>query len=140
MNAPTHAAMRTFWATNPEGGYTCSDCGRVDSKAYVQPQHPFYADWQAGIARCCDCISARNRNAKAARKAALDAEPRCEVARCRRRGAWKLGGVLLCGGHTKRAKAGHAKVAASMGGLALFIPVDYDRTSILFWASAKEEV
>lgn len=77
--------------------------------------------------------------AKAARKADLDAEPRCEVARCHRRGAWKLGGVLLCGGHTKRAKAGHAKVAASMGGLALFIPVDYDRTSILFWASGQED-
>ena len=133
--APTSKQVLAFWATVPEGEYTCADCGRTDSKAYIQPQHPFFAEGRTDVARCADCISRRNDAARARRKVQLDSMPRCEIPMCKRRGLWKVGPqqVLLCGAHFKRAKRGYGKVQSG-NPFALFMPGPMDRDSILDYA------
>ncbi len=103
MKAPTPSQLSKWWDNQPSGDYTCTDCGKTDSKSFVQPQHPFFADGHNDVARCADCTSARNRVIDRDRKAELAALPRCEI--CNRRGAWKVGHehVLLCGHHKGKA-------------------------------------
>ena len=129
MKAPTARAMRAFWESQPEGDYTCADCGTVGPKTYIQPQHPYYARGAEGTALCADCINRHNRDGRAARKAELAAEPRCDV--CTRRGTVRTYGVLLCGAHLRNVSNAHDR---NMGfsGMALFMtPPAYSRETIL---------
>lgn len=101
---PTNRELLSWWDRQPRGQHTCSDCGKIDDAAYVQPQHPFYAQGREGMALCGDCIGAHHRAAAAKRKAQLAAEPRCEVGGCKRRGAVRARGALLCKAHFERAQ------------------------------------
>lgn len=133
MTAPTQRALRTFWESQPEGNYTCSDCGTVGPKAYIQPQHPYYAHGREGTALCSDCISRHNREITAARKAELAAAPRCTL--CKARGTARTYGVLLCGRHLANVKRAHGRTMAGVGGMALFMmPPDYSPEQIISMA------
>lgn len=82
---------------------------------------------------CVECYNAYVRARKAARRAQLDDLPRCEVASCTARGAWTVGHarVLLCGRHKERVRRAHLRECSQLGGLALFLPVDFTRDEIL---------
>ena len=135
MNRPTNRALIAWYATQPQtGDVTCTYCGTVGPVHHIQPQHPFYVEGREGVFRCMACHNAAIAGRRAERKAQLAAEPRCEVAGCRRRGNWRTGGVLLCGRHMKAAQREHTRIAASsgiFGGL-----MDYDRMDLLRWATA----
>jgi hypothetical protein len=142
IKAPTGPALTRWWQAIekqfPGKIWSCVDCEKSDRGAYVQPQHPFYlAPEPDGTprARCCDCTNARNRAADARRKAELAALPRCEIPGCRARGNWTTGGALICGRHLAKVKREHAKVCASIGGMALFMPITFGRDDVIRWAS-----
>lgn len=120
MKAPTNRQLSWWYEAQPSGTYTCTDCGHQDSKAYVQPQHPYFAEGKTGTALCAPCISLHHEAWKIARKKQLDAEPRCEL--CTRRGLWYVGQgrVLLCGAHKKKVDRAHNRLAVATGGLSLF--------------------
>lgn len=137
--APTNRELIAWWDAQGKGPFTCADCGRVDNGAYVQPQHPFYAEGVSGIARCGECISVRNRAAREKRKADLRAMARCEVPGCRRRGTNRVmaaGNPLICGPHLKRANAAVARAAG--GNLILGMETVSYATgpAVLRWAQA----
>lgn len=69
-SAPSSRAISRWYDQQPDGDYTCADCGKVGPKHYVQPQHPFYAEGRKDVARCSDCINQRNADARARNKAA----------------------------------------------------------------------
>lgn len=102
----TNKQLLTWWESlDHNKQYTCSDCGRIDSIAYVQPQHPFYADFE-GQALCGDCINKRNDNRRKERKEQLAKAPRCQVSGCKIRGTLKVGSynpVLMCRRHYNKA-------------------------------------
>lgn len=127
--------FQSWWEAQPQGPYACQDCGRVDSKSYVQPQ-------PEGGALCGPCIGKRNEAAREARKAQLAALPRCEVTGCKCRGNFRVAGVaLLCGRHLSAAKRSKARDLARLGdiaaGLAMFIPISYTREDILRMAQGE---
>jgi len=135
MNPPTTRRLNAWYAAQPRtGDATCTYCGTVGPVAYVQPQHPFYAEGREGVYRCTDCLNAANALRQAARRAQLAAAPRCEVPGCRRRGNWRAAGVLLCGRHLKTAQREHTRVAGGFGILGGLM--DYDRIDVLRWANA----
>jgi len=139
MRAPTNKQLLAWWSMQPQtGDATCTYCGKVGPVAYVQPQHPFYAEGREGAFRCTDCYNATVGRSRAQRKAELAAEPRCEVSGCRRRGNWRAAGVLLCGRHLKAAQREHTRVTGGFGILGGLM--DYDRSDVLRWANAVEEV
>ena len=130
---PTEKQLIAWWDTQQQtGDATCTYCGKVGSVHYVQPQHPYYAEGREGTYRCTDCVAKANVEARAARKAQLAAEPRCEVAGCSRRGSWRAMGVLLCGAHLKAAKREQARVAAPLGILGGLMT--FGRDDIIHWA------
>jgi len=142
MKAPTPTALSKWYDALPKGENTCAWCGKVGPSCYVQFQHPFWAEGKEGKdgkppARCTDCYNTQALASRAKRKAELAAEPRCEAPGCSRRGAWKSGGVLLCGAHLKAAKVGHARAASAFGPFALFASDWYDSGDILRWAMGK---
>ena len=131
MKAPTSGQLIKWWQAQPSGTYTCTDCGHQDDKAYVQPQHPYFAEGKTGTALCAPCISKHHEAWEIARKKQLDAEPRCEL--CNRRGAFRVGvaRVLLCGAHKRKAVQAHNRVAMASGGLSLFLsPASYSADDI----------
>ena len=89
---------------------------------------------------CADCEAATRELAKAvhgaygaARKADLNAQARCEVEPCNRRGVTLVGHskALLCGAHSKRAKAYHASIAGPF-----WMPAPADtKADVLNWAT-----
>ena len=93
------------------------------------------------VSYCADCETASRhldkpiREAyKAARKADLDAQARCEVETCSRRGVTLVGHskTLLCGAHSNRAKAYHAKTAGPF-----WMPAPADtKSTVLKWATS----
>lgn len=114
-----------WWEAQPEGEYTCTGCGRVDQKAYVQPQHPFYAHGIEGTALCGDCIGKHNQDLRNHRRDMLDAMPRCEVTGCKRRAVCTAAGVVqLCNAHFTRAER-------TVGGGGIFGPIIWTREIIL---------
>lgn len=123
--APSTRALSRWYDAQPDRDYKCTDCGRVGPKHYIQPQHPFYADGREDVARCSDCISRLNREARTRRRQQLASEPRCDVPACGKRGAWDVAGVLLCGAHKRRARDSYAMLGV-WGGVA-----PQDRASIL---------
>lgn len=125
---PSNTALNRWYRAQPRGNYTCRECGHVGPDWQVQPQHPYWG----GGARCTDCLNRAIYAARAARRAQLAAEPRCQVPGCRRRGSYKVGGggLLMCGAHLKRAQAGAARAA---GGL-FWVAWDADNAALLAWA------
>ena len=120
---PTDKTLSVFWASLPDGDYTCSFCGAVGPKAYVQPQHPYWARRynvpEDGAATCTDCHNQHYREGRERRKIKLAAEPRCEF--CQRRGTVHYGlkgatstPALLCGHHGAVAKR---RLAENIGGM-----------------------
>jgi hypothetical protein len=88
---------------------------------------------------CCDCYNQSVYEYRAKRKAELAAMPRCEVPDCRRRKTWTVaGGVGLCGQHKKIAERGHQARCAQIGGMALFLPINYNREEMLSLAQTAE--
>lgn len=160
--APTPAAHSRWWAATAPyvSEFTrCAWCGGEGSKHYTQPQHPFWAQKAPGgermeidayglaridgvvVASCAGCIDAHNRQAKADRKATLDAQARCEVDACKRRGAYTTYGTLVCGAHLKRIKVAHHKTMAGAGGIGLFLPPPrYTKADILRMARGNQAV
>jgi hypothetical protein len=72
---------------------------------------------------CLDCIRRDMAERQIARKAELDAMPRCEVPTCKRRGIYQVGHydkVLLCGRHLTKARATNEQQNAPLGFLAMF--------------------
>jgi hypothetical protein len=116
---------------------TCRDCGEEGDRAYIQPQCPRRKSdlptWQP-CALCGPCIGKINSRLDADRKAQLATMDRCEIDHCHRRGAWRVAGVLLCGAHKRKAQIGHARRAAGMGGLGLFMPTPCNRADVIAWA------
>lgn len=117
MNRPSQRALRQWWADQPARDRTCTDCGRTGPQAYIQPQHPYYAQGREGTARCAECITAANARIRAEHKAKLALAPRCEVAGCAARGTWRFlaGGLLLCGRHRNALKRNHERTLATSG-------------------------
>jgi hypothetical protein len=73
--------------------------------------------------QCLDCIRRERTERKLARKAELEAMPRCEVSACKHRGVYRVGHydkVLLCGRHLGKARALKEQQSASLGFLAMF--------------------
>lgn len=142
MKAPSPSAFSTWYEAQPKGENTCAWCGKVGPSYYIQFQHPFWAEGKQGEngkppARCAECVHKGNLEARANRKVQLASEPRCEVPGCSHRGAWKSGGVLLCGAHLRKVKVGHARAASNFGPFALFASDWYERSDILNWAMGK---
>ena len=135
MKNPTNKELIRWWNSLPKGEYTCTDCGKKGPESYVQPQHPYYVGGKKGVALCSDCIKKQILEGRKKRKAQIDATPRCEVSVCKRRGAWKMLGVLLCGPHKKRVQKNHNRGMMQAGCLAMFTSPEYDRTDILRMAS-----
>ena len=142
MNAPSERALIAWWTAKgktfaPGTLLACSDCGKVDSPAYVQPQHPFYAGGRDDIARCGDCIDARNRLARAARKAALAGRPkdcdRCQV----HPHTYIYGGYRLCGRCKTATTREHTEALATAGALGIFATSLLVDTST--WACGRRE-
>jgi hypothetical protein len=151
MTAPTNKALLRWWdeiaQMYPGAVFTCHHCGRKDSGAYVQPQHPFFARNVPGVtiedgiafvagevaALCGDGVAEANRRAAVARKVELAALPRCEVDGCKMRGSVRVARVaLLCGRHYKRVRAEHNRTMAGAGGMGLFLPgPTYSRADVL---------
>lgn len=67
----------------------CSSCPQVGPRHLVQPQ-------EDGSNRCTECHNKAVEIANADRKAALAARPKCTCCN-KRRGTWKVAGVLMCG-------------------------------------------
>lgn len=138
MKKPTSKALIAWWEAQPKGPRTCTDCGKTDDAAYVQPQHPYYASGRTGEARCTDCITAANKRSREARREELRAAPHCQVGQCEQRGAFRVGGaaVLMCGRHKKQAERAHNRNMESMpGGMALFMaPPAYSAETLLAMA------
>ena len=133
-----------WWDAQPEQ-QTCRYCGVVGGKDYTQPEVPNRRGETSASARCVSgpCADKRHAEYRAARKAELGAERRCEVPGCSRRGSWTLAHVLLvCGSHRKKIEgAAYRKVAGSgLGCLALggAGPV-YNRGSLLALAQQPKE-
>lgn len=83
----------------------------------------------ADVAR--DFADAARAAAKAERKAQLDAMPRCDL--CNRRGTWRYPyGVLVCGWHKRKLKAGWAASDAHGGIVAMLSPPTRD--DLIRWA------
>lgn len=149
---PTNRALSRWWQeTMPHvpSILTCA-CGKSGPSAYIQPQHPYFAARRPGgdrmtvdanglayidgriVATCAGCIDAANRQARAKRRETLAAMARCEVAPCKRRGAYRAKGVLLCGAHLKNVQREHARIMSGAGALALFLPApDYTREDLI---------
>lgn len=118
--APTDRELLRWWDAQPKGERTCADCGRVDSDAYVQPQHPYYAEGRTDVARCGDCINKRNLAHRTARKTDLAQRPK-DCARCATRPhTFTYGGFRLCGRCLTLTKREHAKAVAHAGAFAIF--------------------
>ncbi len=93
------------------------------------------------VSYCADCETTNRhleiaiREAyKAARKADLNAQARCEVGTCKRRGVTLVGHskTLLCGAHSKRARARHARTAGPF-----YMPAPADtKATVLKWATS----
>ena len=95
---------------------TCARCGCVGRKSDVQPQVWNLAEYRrAPSAYCVPCISASNAEARAARKAALAAAPRCCVPSCGMRANLTHNGTGICGRHFKRARATVERRAVDSG-------------------------
>ena len=141
MNRPSDRALCAWWTSLPDGPYKCSDCDRTDSKAYVQPQHPYYASGLEGTALCAECIGRRNERAHEARRAQLAAAPRCEVPRCHRRAAYTHNGVGICGAHVTQAQAElRRRTAASGFPGAMFLPPPMlERAALVELATARRD-
>ena len=108
-----------------------ADCGHlVDERMHI---HWRRADgsWGRG---CWDCHRAQEAADKLARKAELDAMPRCQVPGCKRRGTHTLqqGIILMCGRHTKQVQAQHRR---NVGGF-LFACLTYTREQLIRLAQA----
>lgn len=144
MNAPSDRALLRWWdakATELRAAgiltLTCADCGRVDLPAYVQPQHPAYCDGRTDVARCGDCLTARNVRARAHRRAERAQLPKdCE--RCgRRRHTWTFAGHRLCGRCKTAVAREHGAAMGKAGSLAIFATgLLVDMTT---WAVRPEE-
>lgn len=123
-----------YWKAQPDA-QVCRDCGKAGVKAYVQPQLPRTRAELAThqpYALCTDCLNAAGQRHRDNRKAQLAAMDRCEVDGCDKRGTWRAaGGLLLCGKHLRNAQAAHARACASLGGLALLMPIHYSRQELL---------
>ena len=135
---PTDRALSAWWTAQPDGPHTCADCGRQDSKAYVQPQHPYYAGGVEGTALCPDCIALRNERSREARRAQLAAAARCEVPRCGRRAAYSHNGVGICGAHLKRAQGELRRRTASFPGAMFLPPPTLGRAALVELATARK--
>lgn len=134
MGYPSSKQLVKWWDAQPDGLYTCTGCGVVRDKAYVQPQHPAWHNGQDGVALCGDCIGLRQKASAAARKSELAAMDRCEVPGCRARGTWRHNGTLVCGRHLNRAKQNVFRAAsASPAGqcLGLFTTIRLNRAQLI---------
>jgi hypothetical protein len=116
--------LAAWYDAQPAGDYTCSDCGKIGPKHYVQPQ-------RKGGALCSECINARNARARTERKATLAAMPRCEVPGCRARATYTHNGTGICGRHLKRARAAMARRMRGMEWLAFGAPTLLDRDALI---------
>ena len=72
--APSNRALSRWYDAQPDGDYTCTSCGRVGPKHYVQPQHPYYVEGRTGVASCTDCTNRQNEETRARGRAAKSAE------------------------------------------------------------------
>jgi hypothetical protein len=122
---PSNKAILDWFMSQPDGTYTCADCGVTGPKGLVQPQHPAFVGGRTDVALCPQCIAARN-------KRALDQMPRCEVTGCAHRATWTVAGVYLCGWHKRKAEKGfHRAMSKHVLGPLL---IKTDRNSVLRWA------
>jgi len=105
-----------WWNSIPEDAiFECIDCGRRDTKGYVQPQY------RKDYALCVACITERNRRWREERKTQLAAMPRCVA--CKRRGTYrhKPSGTYLCGRHVKELES---KILRKYGSFAIIAAMD----------------
>lgn len=138
MRPPTTRQLNQWARAQPDGDYTCAECGRIGPSYWVQPRHPYFADGKVGTALCTDCINESHRLAKIERKKQIDAMPRCEIDGCNRRGTFHVGQVacgrvLLCGAHKKKVQAQSQKRNAME---CLLWGASVSRETILKWAVA----
>ena len=86
---------------------TCCICGR-NIRRYPSDCGGDLDIWAAyfdGRSWCGPCLASEHAKRKVARKAQLDAMPRCEVPGCKARGAYRLADQrLLCGKHKRKAE------------------------------------
>ena len=117
---PTNRQLLAWWDAQPKGPRTCTDCGRVDSSSYVQPQHPYWSGGVEGIALCGNCIGRRSDKRRADRKAQLAQRPK-DCARCGARPhRWIYGSFRLCGRCLTATKREHSRAMAAAGTLGIF--------------------
>jgi len=141
MKRPTDRQLARYWESFPDDElYTCTDCGKVDRKYRVQPQHPYYANGETGVFLCPECIAERNAQRCRGRKAGLEGDPTCSVPDCDRRGTWYVGRckALLCGWHKNKAiDTCAAHVDDQLGGLALLASISFTERDIVSMAQGK---
>jgi hypothetical protein len=86
---------------------------------------------------CAPCWNAGAEAAREARRAQLDALPRCESCR-KHRANYDVNGLGLCGRCLRRVRKAHNANCNRIGGLALFFPITYSRADYLSMAQGKE--
>ena len=113
----------------------CADCGRRDTRHYVQPQHPYWAGGREDVARCGDCLNAINVQMRAERKTQLAGRPK-DCARCGTRPhTWRYAGWKLCGRCYTATRREHATASGAARVFAIFATAPMVDTST--WAGAR---
>ena len=72
--APSSKELGRWFNAQSKGDYTCTDCGKVGEKTYVQPVHPFFEGGRTDVARCADCTNRHNAEIRARNKQQARAE------------------------------------------------------------------
>jgi hypothetical protein len=100
------------------------------------PDGPPRIEGGSWVGVCCECWNRGYYARRAARKAELAREPRCEVPACTRRGRYRCGadGVLLCGAHLKRARRARIDAAGPLAFIAWMTQSGTDRASLIAFA------
>jgi hypothetical protein len=102
------------------------ECSRCDGEFLVSK------DWAARCDYCHDCVDAIRREQRAT-------APKCECC-SRRRGTWKISGVLVCGRCKTTIQRNRERQLSGFGALALVVALDsapLSRDEILDLAKAR---
>jgi len=111
----------------------------LDHCDHSRKTHEFSNPDGSSLWTCQECSNAYHQAWKAARKAQLDAMPRCEIPGCSRRATYSAFSVGMCGFHLNKAQRAHQKaMLTGAGGMGLFMPCPtYNREQLIQMARSK---
>lgn len=98
---------------------TCDSCGESYREHYVTRQRNDGSEW-AGQLLCWQCVNRINEEIRERQRQARASAPKCECCQ-RRRGTWKVSGVLTCGPCKKTISRNRERQLSGFGSLALVV-------------------